>query len=495
MFRRYLLNHQKSSYIMVMNTDTSLDGLTEQMKRDWNERAKEDAKWFINCVKRGQTEEEFDNNGRAEVDLLVRADLPILVGGRDPGSLRALEIGCGIGRLTKHLAGIFGEVYGTDVSSEMILQGRERLRSYPNIHLHETNGSDFAGVPDEYFDFIISAFVFQHVPSKEIILSNIREAYRLLKPDSIFKFIVCGVMNEGLMQIQKDTWLGASLSEQEIRQTARELGARLIGLNGAGTQYCWILLRKPPREVKRELREPQRPPSIICIGRSDDMRIDEIPSRGEKACVGLFFNGLDRDEIDTNNLIIKLRDKDIQPCYAGVLGDGSTTNLQVNFRIPEDDPGGNASVRLQMIGGEASEAVTINILPPQPVPPKIQEITNTVDHGHDVYARGPKSRIKVLTEWLNGSANIENISVRVGAYTFKPESVSFVPANGIWEVKAPLPETTLPGDSKIHITFNGLESEAVTLHIKEYEQAPIEREPRTPKSLIRRLILKLSSRL
>jgi ubiquinone/menaquinone biosynthesis C-methylase UbiE len=480
---------------MVRNTDTSLDGFKEQMKRDWNERAREDAKWFINRAKRGQTEEEFDNNGRVEVDLLVKADLPKLVWGRDPGSLRALEIGCGIGRLTKHLAAIFGEVHGTDVSSEMIIQGRERLRSYHNIHLHETNGSDFAGFRDEYFDFIFSAFVFQHVPSKEIILSNIREAYRLLKPDSIFKFIVSSVMNEELVQIRKDTWLGATLSEQEIRQIARELGARLIGLNGAGTQYCWILLRKPSREVKRELREAQQPLSIIHIGRSDDMRINEIPSRGERACVGLIFSGLDRDEIDTNNLIVKLRDIDIQPCYANVLGDGSTTNLQVNFRIPEDDPGGNASVRLQMIGGEASEAVTINILPPQPVPPKIHYITNAVDDGLDVYARGPKSRINILTEWLNDSANIENIIIRVGAYALKPESVLFLPANGIWQVIANLPEPTSPGDSKIQITFNGVESEAVTLHIKEYIQAPTEQEPHTPKSLLKSLILKLSSRL
>jgi SAM-dependent methyltransferase len=480
---------------MAKISDTELEDLKGQMKRDWNERAREDAKWFINSIRRGQTEEEFDNNGRVEVGLLVKADLPILVWGRDPGSLRALEIGCGVGRMTKHLAGIFGEVHGTDVSSEMILQGRERLRSYHNIHLHETNGSDFAEFPDEHFDFIFSSYVFQHVPSKEIILSNIREAYRLLKPDSIFKFIVSSVVNQELMQIPKDTWLGATLSEQEICQIAQGLGARLTGLTGVGTQYCWILLRKPSREVKRELRETQRPPSITRIGRSDDMRIKEIPSRGEKACVGLFVSGLDRDKIDINSLTIKLRDKDIRPCYAGVPGDGSTTNLQVNFRIPEDDPGGNASVRLQMIGGEVSEAVTINILQPQPVPPKIHFITNDIDGGQDVCARGPKSRIKVFTEWLNHSANIENTRVRVGAHTLKPESISFLPANGIWQATVHLPETTVPGENKIQVIFNEIESEAITLHIKEFEQAPIEREASTPKSFLRSLISKLSSRL
>jgi ubiquinone/menaquinone biosynthesis C-methylase UbiE len=473
---------------MARITDMSLADVTEQMKRDWNERAREDAKWFINSVRRGQTEEEFDDTGRRDFESLVKAELPILVGDRDPGSLRALEIGCGIGRLTKHLAGIFGEVYGTDVSSEMIHQGRERLRSYHNIQLRETNGSDFAELPDEYFDFIISYIVFQHVPSKEIILSNIRDAYRLLKPGCVFKFAVRSLMNDELARMQKDTWIGASLSEEEIRQVARDLGARLIGLTGGGTLYCLALMRKPPRDVKRESREPQQRPSIIYIGRADNMHIKEIPSRGERADVGLIFSGLDRDEIDINNLIIKLRDRDIQPYYAGVVGDASTTDLQLNFRIPEDDPGGDASVRLQMIGGEASEAVTIKILPPQPVPPKIHYITNGFNEGLDVYTRGPKSTIRVLTEGLNSHANIENVRVRVGEYELKPESIPFLPDGGVWAVTACLPETIVAGDTKVQIAFNGLDSEVATLHIREPEQAP--GEPRTLMAFLRRLRLK-----
>jgi ubiquinone/menaquinone biosynthesis C-methylase UbiE len=479
--------------------DTPSVDFTEQMKRDWNERAREDARWYINSLRHGQTEEEFDETGRRDVESRVKEELPILVGDRDPRSLRALEIGCGIGRLTKHLAGIFGEVYGTDVSSEMIRQGQERLRSYHNIHLRETNGSDFADFPDEYFDFIISVIVFQHVPSKEIVLSNIRDAYRLLKPGCVFKFVVRSLMNEEIMQMQRDTWVGASLTEEEIRQVAQDLGARLVSLIGGGTLYCWTIMRKPPRDVKRELREPRQPPSIIIIGRADNMHIKDIPARGEGSYVGLIFSGLDRDEIDINNLIIKLRDKDIQPCYAGVVGDFSTTDLQVNFRIPEDDPGGVASVRLQMIGGEASEPVTINILPPQPVPPKIHYITNGLDEGTDVYTRGPKSTIRVLTDGLDGYTNIENISVRVGQYDLKPKSIVFLPDGGVWRVTAQLPETIVAGDTQVQVAFNGLDSPALPLHIKEpepgsevaplpireSEQAP--RESRTLMSLLRRL--------
>ena len=44
-----------------------------------------------------------------------------------------LEIGCGLGRMTRHLAGIFGEVYATDVSAEMIRGACARLGHLGNV--------------------------------------------------------------------------------------------------------------------------------------------------------------------------------------------------------------------------------------------------------------------------------------------------------------------------------------------------------------------------
>ena len=37
--------------------------------------------------------------------------------------LRVLEIGCGIGRMTKHLAEAFGEIHATDVSAQRSRRG------------------------------------------------------------------------------------------------------------------------------------------------------------------------------------------------------------------------------------------------------------------------------------------------------------------------------------------------------------------------------------
>ncbi len=90
--------------------------------------------------------------------------------------------------MTRELANIFGEVHATDVSAEMIKQARTRLQDWTNVHLYETNGLDLAELPSGHFDLVFSAYVFQHVPSAEVIRANLTEAYRVLKPGGVLKF-------------------------------------------------------------------------------------------------------------------------------------------------------------------------------------------------------------------------------------------------------------------------------------------------------------------
>src|SRR5262245_14390961 len=181
-----------------------LQNFADAMKRDWDDRARENAKWYINTVKKDQSDDEFDSTGRPEVQNFVLAD-PVLTKDRDLKQLRLLEIGCGIGRMTKHLAEAFGEVHATDVSAQMIAQARERMRDYPNVFLYETSGVDFVALPENYFDMIFSVYVFQHVPDISVVHSNIRDACRTLKPGGLFKFQVCGIDHEAYARMPKDT--------------------------------------------------------------------------------------------------------------------------------------------------------------------------------------------------------------------------------------------------------------------------------------------------
>lgn len=47
---------------------------------------------------------------------------------RDPKTMRVFELGCGAGRVTRALAGVFGEVVGADISAQMVSLAREGAR-------------------------------------------------------------------------------------------------------------------------------------------------------------------------------------------------------------------------------------------------------------------------------------------------------------------------------------------------------------------------------
>jgi ubiquinone/menaquinone biosynthesis C-methylase UbiE/glycosyltransferase involved in cell wall biosynthesis len=204
------------------------------MKRDWDQRARSNAMHYIASGKEEWDEAEFFENGKRSVQETVLTDLDLICGDRDPQDMRMLEIGCGIGRMTRHLAGIFREVHGVDISGEMIGRGREKLADLPNVFLTETDGSDLQHFPEGFFDFAYSFIVFQHIPAKEVITSYFREVRRTLKPGCLFKFQV-----QGGDVPDPDTWLGAGFTETELQSLAKEIGFTSIRTEGAGRQYFW----------------------------------------------------------------------------------------------------------------------------------------------------------------------------------------------------------------------------------------------------------------
>src|SRR5271170_1441107 len=151
-----------------------------RMRSDWNRRAGEDANYYVAFGRRNQDEEEFFSTGEEMAKALV-FELK-----RFPGREAALEIGCGPGRLMRPLSRHFGQVHGVDVSDEMIRLGRERLSDIPHAHFHSTDGATLPQFADESFEFIYSYAVFQHIPTREPVLSYMREIRRLLKPGGVF---------------------------------------------------------------------------------------------------------------------------------------------------------------------------------------------------------------------------------------------------------------------------------------------------------------------
>lgn len=122
--------------------------------------------------------EEFRAGGRA---VVVRA---LEWAGELPGRRRALEIGCGVGRNTVHLAERFERVDGVDVSPTMVESAR-RNGLPANVELHVGSGRDLASIEDDSVDFAFSHLVFQHIAEDEAIEGYLDDLARVLKPAGV----------------------------------------------------------------------------------------------------------------------------------------------------------------------------------------------------------------------------------------------------------------------------------------------------------------------
>ena len=214
------------------------------MRREWDERARQNARFYVVTSRADWTDEEFFASGERAVGEDILTDMTNICQGKDPREMRVLEIGCGAGRLTRALSNIFGEVHGVDVSGEMVAQARKALADRPSVHLYQNNGCDLTVIPEVPFDFAYSAIVFQHISNREIIETYVREVYRLLRPGALFKFQVQG--NLDTQSKPSDTWVGVPYSEAQAKALALRCGFEPRYMHGAGEQYFWLWFFKPP---------------------------------------------------------------------------------------------------------------------------------------------------------------------------------------------------------------------------------------------------------
>lgn len=205
------------------------------MRADWDARARENARYYVNTERTDWTDADFFASGEQQVAEDILTDMQNICQGREPGQMRVIEIGCGAGRITRALAKMFGEVHAVDISGEMVEAAKRALADFPNAHVYRNNGCDLGVIPPGEYDFAYSAIVFQHIPSREIIENYAREVHRLLRPGALFKFWVQG--DSRTESAPDDTWLGVPFSDAEAVAMGKRCGFDPRYRHGAGNQY------------------------------------------------------------------------------------------------------------------------------------------------------------------------------------------------------------------------------------------------------------------
>jgi SAM-dependent methyltransferase len=160
----------------------------KELQKNWNEFGETDALWAIltepgkrNC---GWDPEAFFKTGRDEI-AAVMAYVDSL-GVRFPRR-RALDFGCGVGRLTQALCQYFDSCCGVDIAPSMLRLANEYNRHGSRCAYHLNEANDLALFPDDRFDFVYSIIVLQHM-RPEYSKNYIKEFIRVLAPQGLLVF-------------------------------------------------------------------------------------------------------------------------------------------------------------------------------------------------------------------------------------------------------------------------------------------------------------------
>lgn len=150
----------------------------------WDALARANAPWAVVSTPEfasGFDEDDFFASGEREVAAIIEylADAHGLHPTRD----RAIDFGCGLGRLTRALATRFDDVIGVDVSPEML---RRSAALSPDDHVTwvpAAKPEDLRSLPAA--DFCLSLIALQHVASHRRVAEYVTALVALLKPGGI----------------------------------------------------------------------------------------------------------------------------------------------------------------------------------------------------------------------------------------------------------------------------------------------------------------------
>ena len=160
-------------------------------QRDWEDLGDLDPCWAILAFPErrfGRWDlDEFFRSGEEEIARLG-ADMERL--GYPARRARALDFGCGVGRLTRALALHFQHCDGVDVSAPMIAAARKLNAAFLNCDFILNGHPDLRIFPHDHFDLIYSVLVLQHLPTRAAIVAYVADFARVLAPGGL---LVCQI--------------------------------------------------------------------------------------------------------------------------------------------------------------------------------------------------------------------------------------------------------------------------------------------------------------
>jgi SAM-dependent methyltransferase len=236
-----------------------------EMEAFWDRRADEDPFHFVDN-RQPYRAPDLDEFWRSGDDALERIEATL--GAAISAGDEVVEIGCGVGRLTRALAARGARVLALDVSSRMLDRARQLNPGLAGVEWIHGDGKSLQGIGSASVDVCLSFVVFQHIPDPSVTLGYVHEMGRVLRPGGFAAFQVSNRPEvhrppsiasraraaaarsfRGGPGGQADPeWLGSAVELGALRDAVETAGMKVERVTGEGSQYCLVLARKRPAE-------------------------------------------------------------------------------------------------------------------------------------------------------------------------------------------------------------------------------------------------------
>ncbi len=164
---------------------------------------------------------------------------------------KALEIGCGIGRIIKPLREKLAVVDGVDIAPNMIKFAEEYLGTDESRgKVLVNNGYDLADLKDRTYDLVYSMIVFQHIRSASVVKSYFKEINRVLQDDGYLRIQVFDDTKPGRGKFDEEAMfgidyglMGNGYKPEEFRSLLDQHGFEIIDFE-YDSPWLWATCKK-----------------------------------------------------------------------------------------------------------------------------------------------------------------------------------------------------------------------------------------------------------
>jgi len=239
------------------------DETAAHMAQFWDARARENANYFVDnrLDYNAGDEQAFWREGEGDLTRMLEA-----VGAVIAADEVVLDIGCGVGRLTRAIAARAAHVHGIDVSAEMLARARANLADSASVSFHLGDGTSLAPIADASIDAVVSLVVFQHIPDPAVTVGYVREIGRVLRPGGWAAFQVSNdpqvhtrehprpprlkvALGRAPKGQEDPAWRGSAVTLAALEAAIADGGMELRAKVGEGTQFLIVRTVRVTAEV------------------------------------------------------------------------------------------------------------------------------------------------------------------------------------------------------------------------------------------------------